>query len=350
MIADLAVVVIARNEEVRIRASIAACLSSLQRALVANLVRTWELVLVDSASTDRTVEIAKEFPITIIKLGADWPLSAAAGRFVGLRNTDSDLVLFVDGDYVLFDDWLPEAIRAIRKEQRIGAVCGRDVEEATGDSLLMRFSKQSTESLVGEPEAIPIGLYRRQAITEVGGIHPFLRGGEDRDLACRLRAAGYQLLRINHVMGLHRWSDAGPLNFITYFRSVLVWSIGDGQSLRARFEFRPIRDAALRRYANVRHLFNYMVGLVLVAFAIANSALLSAAALPYVLLSDFALFLVLQSVRKRRGWTWRELLFRFHVVPYSIVRHSGFIAGFLFRPRDPLRYPTGEQISHGHHH
>jgi len=344
MSVDLAVVVITRNEEARIRACLEASMRSIQKAKEAGLIQTAEIILVDSASTDSTIEIASEFSITIVRLKDDWPLSAAAGRFVGLRNTASDLVLFVDGDYVLFEDWLPVAIRALRTGNDVAAVCGRDVEESTGDSLLMRFSKKSTESVIGDPEAVPVGLYRRNAVQSVGGIHPFLRGAEDRELALRLRASGYRLLRTGQAMGSHRWSDKGPLDFVTYFRSVLSWSIGDGQIFRGMRRIPRVPEETRQRYVNARYTINYVVGLLLAALALGNTTVGIPAAVPFVIASDAAALLVLLALRRARGWTWRDLAFQVHAIPYSVVRHGGFIIGMLSPPRDPSHYPIGESV------
>jgi len=344
MKADLAVVVITRNEEARIDECLAAAFRAVHEAKEAGLVRSAEIVLVDSASRDRTIEIARKFPITIVRLDERWPLSAAAGRFVGLRNTDSELVLFVDGDYVLFDQWLPLAIRKIRSQSRIGAVCGRELEESTGDSALMRFLKQNTESTVGVPEAIPIGLYRREAVVEVGGIQPFLKGGEDRDLANRLRESGYALVRIDPLMGSHRWSDQGRLDFITYFKSVLSWSVGDGQAFRASLGGTAARIATIRRYANVRHLLNYLQGIVLGTALMVNLLLPISGLTSVVIASDLATVIAITVFRRSRGLSWRDFVFGLHSTPYSIVRHGGFLIGFIGPPRDPREYPTGETV------
>jgi len=344
MKADLAVVVITRNEEARVGQCLSASIRAVQEAKEAGLVRSAEIVLVDSASRDRTIEIARQFPITIVRLDAGWPLSAAAGRFVGLRNTDSELVLFVDGDYVLFDRWLPSAIRAIRSDPHIAAVCGPELEESTGDSALMRFLKRNTESTVGVPEAIPIGLYRRQAVVEVGGIQPFLKGGEDRDLANRLRASGYALVRIEPLMGSHRWSDSERLDFITYFKSVLSWSIGDGQAFRAALGGKRARIATIRRYANIRHLLSYLRGIAFGAVLLANLLLPIPGLSPFVVASDFAVLILMEAVRRSRGLSWREFLFEFHSAPYSMVRHGGFLVGLIRPPHDAEDYPTGERV------
>ncbi len=344
MSVDLSVIVIARNEEAKIGACLDACIRSIKRARESGLLKTAELILSDSASSDRTVEISRSFPVTIVELPSSWPLSAAAGRFVGLRHTDGELVLFVDGDYVLFDDWLPEAIVVLRGDPTICAVTGRDVEEFTGDSVLMRYSKKSLDSLVGEPEAIPIGLYRRSAIDSAGGLHPFLKGGEDRDLAQRLRNMGYRLVRLNREMGLHRWAEVGPLDYVTYFRSVVAWSIGDGQVFRIRSGVPSVRRETRRRYANVRHVLNYFVGLLLVLITLINLASPFVRLVWAAIFVDLALAAYLLAVKSLRKWTWRELGFQLHVVPYSILRHAGFLLGFLRKPRSPSDYPKGEHL------
>lgn len=341
---DLAVVVITRNEAARVRSCVSACLAAIQRCKRAGLIRTSEVVLVDSASTDRTIEIASELPITVIRLEDRWPLSAAAGRFIGLRNSQSELVLFVDGDYVLFEGWLPSAIQAIRGDDRVAAVCGLDMEEAAGDSLLAAFTKKQTEAEAGEPEAVPIGLYRRDAILAAGGINPFLRGGEDRDLAQRLRESGYRLRRIEDRMGVHHWSDSERLDFLTYFRSVLAWSIGDGQSVRGRLSASLTARNSMRRYANARYLANYFFGLIITAVALGNCFFVLQTAISWIVLIDVSVFAVLLAIRTSRGWSWRKLAFAFHVIPYSVIRHGGFVIGLLLGPSSPARYPTGERV------
>ena len=47
----------------------------------------WEIVLVDSASTDATIDLAQIHPITILQLDSTERLTAAAGRLVGYWHT-----------------------------------------------------------------------------------------------------------------------------------------------------------------------------------------------------------------------------------------------------------------------
>lgn len=344
MAVDLSAIVITRNEEAHVGASLEGCLRAIRRAQRDGAIRVAEVILSDSASTDRTIEIARRFPITIVQLLPDWPRSAAAGRHVGLRHARGELILFLDGDYVITEDWLSDAVRTLRERPEIAAVCGQDVEEVTGDSVLLRYAKGLLDSAVGEPEAIPVGLYRRASLDAAGGIHPFLRGAEDRDLAYRLRAAGFGLLRLPKTMGVHRWADEGPLDYVTYFRSVLSWSIGDGQLFRTRRHVGVVAADMRRRYANARYLQNYMTGLLVAALALANLGAAFLPALLPVLLLDAGLLLAVEAVRRSRGMSWKEAAFRLHVLPYSVLRHAGFAIGFLRTPRAAEGYPIGERV------
>src|SRR5512146_1980330 len=60
-----------------------------------------EIVLVDSASTDSTVALALEYPISVVRLRPGQPLTAAAGRYLGHLRGTGDATLFLDGDMEL---------------------------------------------------------------------------------------------------------------------------------------------------------------------------------------------------------------------------------------------------------
>ncbi len=103
---ELSVVIITRNEE----AAIGSCLESVLRH-TRGLDR--EIFLIDSASTDRTVEIARRYPATIVRIDACSGYSPAAGRYVGTLHAKGKFILFLDGDNVLIEGWLDVALNAI---------------------------------------------------------------------------------------------------------------------------------------------------------------------------------------------------------------------------------------------
>jgi glycosyltransferase involved in cell wall biosynthesis len=114
----LSVVILTKNEEDRIRT----CLESIK----------WvdEIVLVDGESTDRTIDIAKEYGAKIVshKFGGDF----GEERNIGIDNSSGDWILQLDADEVVTEgfrkrveeilngDYGPTAYKFIRKNTFLG--------------------------------------------------------------------------------------------------------------------------------------------------------------------------------------------------------------------------------------
>ena len=195
---DWSVVVITRNEEM----IIGKCLDSVVQAFSG---RSFELILVDSASTDRTVEIAKGYPARIICLKATDPLRPSVGRNVGLQLARAERVVFLDGDSILNPEWVGPAAEALRSDPLLAGVAGEmeHVFEARGeDRIAYRHAYPDTDYV----EATHLGgsaLYRRQPLEQVGGFNPFLRAYEEAELGARMRKAGFRLRRLRTLMTQH---------------------------------------------------------------------------------------------------------------------------------------------------
>jgi len=69
------------------------CLASIRRQTYRNI----EVIVVDSYSTDNTVEIAKRFGAKVIQVAGE----RARAKNVGLRLAKGKYVLFIDSDMVL---------------------------------------------------------------------------------------------------------------------------------------------------------------------------------------------------------------------------------------------------------
>jgi GT2 family glycosyltransferase len=132
-------------------------------------------------------------------------------RNVGIRETNGDIVLFLDDD-VQIKNGLLEAHRALYDDARVGAVAGRikdsnfteglDVPaqfDETCGKLTQNFcvnKSQETISLMGAHMSI-----RRDALVKLGGFDECYKQNalwEDVDMAFRLQKAGYTLL-YSHV-------------------------------------------------------------------------------------------------------------------------------------------------------
>ena len=116
----LSVVVVTKNEEKRI----AKCIESIIDAIKNANINSSEIILVDSASTDKTVEIAMKYPIKIIQLHPSWFLSPAAGFYIGFLNSNGTYIQFQCGDSILDRNWFKLAIPILEKNENIAGVTG----------------------------------------------------------------------------------------------------------------------------------------------------------------------------------------------------------------------------------
>jgi glycosyltransferase involved in cell wall biosynthesis len=193
----LSVVVIGRNEGARL----SACLRSVLSAERAG--HTLQLIYVDSASTDDSVQRAEALGATVISVRPERP-SAATGRNAGWRAASGDLVLFLDGDTVLDANFIPEAIAEMNSAEDIAVVWGHRRESNTGGSLFNRVLDLDWIYPPGD-SAFCGGdaLFRRSALMACEGFDATLIAGEEPELCARLRARGYRIRHIDAPMTLH---------------------------------------------------------------------------------------------------------------------------------------------------
>jgi glycosyltransferase involved in cell wall biosynthesis len=95
---------------------------------------TWarKILIIDSGSTDRTLEIARQYPqVTVIE--RDFDSSASQCNF-GLTQIDSEWVLSIDADYVLSDGLVAEIV-ALQPTSDVNGFWARFVYQIFGRSL-----------------------------------------------------------------------------------------------------------------------------------------------------------------------------------------------------------------------
>jgi GT2 family glycosyltransferase len=193
----------------------------LQRTLTAiaasNLPReSWELIVVDDASTDDSLQIAAAHADLVIRLTGR-PRGPAYARNRGAEASRAPLIAFVDADVLVQPEALPRMIAAIDSDQTIGAVIGAyDAGRTSGRLIseyrnLLRHVEQQTNA--GETEAFSAGLavVRRDAFQGAGMFDEwrFPRPqAEALELGDRLRSLGYRIVRRLDAQATHlkRWT------------------------------------------------------------------------------------------------------------------------------------------------
>ncbi|MFK5986448.1 MAG: glycosyltransferase family A protein [Pseudomonadota bacterium] len=182
----LSIVIICKNEEKHIKNTIESVLLATKKETVT------EIILVDSASTDNTINIAKKFPIKIVQIQAEYYMSPAAGRHIGFRYCTGDYVFFLDGDMLLDKNWFSAAMPLMDKDPKLAAVAG--LCEGMGYSYF-----GNTTHLGGAV------LYRYCVLVDpdIGNFQPYLCNEEELELGFRISAAGFYLQRIEQKMTIH---------------------------------------------------------------------------------------------------------------------------------------------------
>lgn len=77
----------------------------------------FEVVIFDDCSTDKTVEMAKEFPCKIVC--SDKQVGPAIGRNIAVENSKGEYIFFLDSDTILLDESLNEVVDLIDNEREV---------------------------------------------------------------------------------------------------------------------------------------------------------------------------------------------------------------------------------------
>src|SRR5262245_32946394 len=225
---DISVIIKAFNEERRIALAIESALAAVQGTNA-------EVILADSASNDRTVEIAKRYPIKIVGLNKSGDRSCGAGAQLGYQYSAGRYICLIDGDMRLSEGFLPAAIRFLEENPEVGAVSGRIVEyENRNLEYVRRVTTEYVHHGAGVITCLDGGgaLYRREAIESVGyfsdrNIHMW----EDVDLAVRLQARGWKLARLGIPFVEHQ-GHSGDAYRLLLRRWKTRYAFGIGEVLR----------------------------------------------------------------------------------------------------------------------
>jgi glycosyltransferase involved in cell wall biosynthesis len=229
---ELSVVLISKNQAW----SICRLIESVLREVSG--VSSKEIILVDSASTDETIALAKRYPVTILRLRAGQRLSPAIGRFVGYKHARGDYILFLDGDTELIPGWLPHAFRLMRDTPGAAAVTGHVINLPTSEA-----GRDLPPPVQRAPMAPPsevlwcnyggggVALYRRSVLEKVGTFNPYLNSEEEPELGLRIRHAGFRILEIDHPVARH-YNDAPVALTTPLSRRRRKFHLGVGQAAR----------------------------------------------------------------------------------------------------------------------
>jgi len=210
---SIGVVVIGRNEGERLRKCLESVLRVVDRA-----------IYVDSGSTDDSVAMALGMGLELIELDLGTPFTAARARNEGFNKLIElapglAYVQFVDGDCEIVGGWLETAAAFLKRHDDVAIVCGRLRERYPERSIYNLLCDIEWDTPVGASKACGgIAMARAKAFRDAGGYRADLIAGEEPELCVRLRAAGWQVWRLDAEMALH---DAAMTGFGQWWKRTL---------------------------------------------------------------------------------------------------------------------------------
>lgn len=241
MLPFISVIIPVRNGEGRLEA----CLASLQEQTYPK--ERFEVIIADGRSTDRTVEIAKEYGTRVV----DNPgVIQSRGRNVGIKAAQGELLAFTEDDCILPPDWLEKAERYLQGSNVVGVGGPTPLpESATSFSKavftifrwasLVGYSVQSDVPLSSEASDLPGGnvMYRAEVMKEAGPHCEELITGEDVDMNMRIIGKGYRLVYAPDLLVWHNKRDK-PLRFFHQIRRFAIGRVQLGR--RHKGAVRPL--------------------------------------------------------------------------------------------------------------
>jgi glycosyltransferase involved in cell wall biosynthesis len=205
---NLTVIVPVRNAEGMIHG----CLDTIIRA------EPCEIIIVDGKSTDRTLEIARNYPVRIL---SDDGLGVAAARMIGARAASTSRVALIDVDIVLPDGALAALLEEFTQGQYAALQAGLNSvsgEGYWGRALVDHHRLGRSKNWPG----VMATIFDRETLLRYGFDEHFL-SGEDIELRWRLRRGGERLGVSRRTIVTHRYDDT--------FEFALGQWIADGHGL-----------------------------------------------------------------------------------------------------------------------
>ncbi len=180
-----------------------ACLDALQKSQYAH----YETIVVDDGSTDRSAEIAAQYPVKVLRL--DENRGAGAARNQAVAHSRGKWLFFLDADILVETNTLSALIACVERHPHLDAFFCSYQAETPVNSFFSRYKNyqhhytHQTSQAEAVTFAAGYGAIKKEVFVRMRGFDPHLRWLEDIDLGYRLHAAGYRIRLEKDIVFTH---------------------------------------------------------------------------------------------------------------------------------------------------
>jgi len=209
-----------------------------------------EIIVSDAGSKDKTVELAKNYNVKIVEGGLP-----AKGRNEGAKVAKGDLVLFLDADVVLPEDFLEKALKEFQKRNLdVASFCLDSQSRKKGENFLYNFFYNwpiiiFEKILSHGSQAI---LVKKEFFEKIKGFDESIKFAEDHNFVRRIKKVGrFGVIRSAKIISSpRRFEKDGWL--LTYFRYIIaeIYMIFIGDIKRDIFKYEFGQYSILKNLKN----------------------------------------------------------------------------------------------------
>lgn len=161
----------------------------------------YEIIVVDAKSGDNTANIISSLPVNLVQMNENRCRPSPA-RNIGAKVAKGEILLFVDSDVVVEQNWLKELIQPFQDPNVAGAG-GFNYQYHQSNGGFSKYFGLVLYDLTRELEGGSIA-FRKEVYNKLGGQKEHLRTGEDLEFRLRALQRGYKIVKCKSAKGWHK--------------------------------------------------------------------------------------------------------------------------------------------------
>lgn len=303
-------IIIGRNEGKKL----IKCFESVFATVLFNQIKEYEVIYVDSNSSDNSIEIVKQFKqVKIFKITGVY--NAAIGRNIGYKESKGDILFFIDGDMELFPEFLANVIDE-KLQLKYDFVSGQLMDYLYDDkgNYLINHRYHTGGAQKDKFYAFTGGIFliKRKLWESVNGMKNKYKNGEDFDLGLRLAKEDIFLLRKKEMIAKH--------HTISYMDNKRKWKmLFDGSQFY-------VRGLLYREHLFNKHVYALILRNDWTLLFLLLVSLISFITETFSFYFLYVFLVILRSVIQKNN-RYSDIIFN---IPYYILRDILTICSFLF--------------------